>query len=77
MNKSSQRLRTSGELGEFLKANEVEGTIEQFRELVEKSRATGELSDEELEAVSGGKSFWQSLQDFFSNIDPLFMLMGM
>ena len=51
-------------------------TIEQFRELVEKSRATGELSDEELEAVSGGKSFWQSLQDFFSNIDPLYMLMG-
>lgn len=69
-------VKDEGELAEFLKANDVEGTIEEFRDLVEKERAIGELPDEELEAVSGGKSFWQSLQDFFSNIDPLYMLMG-
>ena len=48
-------VKDDGELAEFLKANDVEGTIEEFRDLVEKERAIGELSEEELEAVAGGQ----------------------
>ena len=48
-------VKDEGELAEFLKANDVEGTIEEFRDLVEKERAIGELSEEELEAVAGGQ----------------------
>ena len=42
-------------LDEFLKENEVEGTKEEFMEyVVEKSKTSGELTDEQLEAVAGG-----------------------
>lgn len=42
-------------LGEFLKENDVDCTKEQFKEFVlTKARTSGELSDEQLEAVSGG-----------------------
>lgn len=71
-----KKVTSKQELTEFLKANGVEGTVEDFYKVAAKAKQSGELSDEELEAVSGGKSFWQSLQDFFSNIDPLYMLMG-
>ena len=42
-------------LDEFLKENEVEGTKEEFMEyVVEKAKTSGELTDEQLEAVAGG-----------------------
>ena len=42
-------------LDEFLKENEVEGTKEEFKEyVVEKAKTSGELTDEQLEAVAGG-----------------------
>lgn len=47
------------ELEAFLKENGVEGTVEDFKALVvAKAKASGELSDEQLEAVSGGID-WQ------------------
>ena len=43
------------ELEAFLKENEVSGTTEDFKALVvAKAKESGELSDEQLEAVSGG-----------------------
>ena len=43
------------EFEEFLKENEVDCTKEQFKEYVfAKAKESGEISDEELEAVSGG-----------------------
>ena len=43
------------QLEAFLKENEVSGTAEQFNEFLrEQSKTSGELSDEKLEAVSGG-----------------------
>lgn len=43
------------QLEAFLKENEVSGTAEQFNDFLrEQSKASGELSDEKLEAVSGG-----------------------
>ena len=42
-------------LDEFLKENEVEGTKEEFMEyVVKKAKTSGELTDEQLEAVAGG-----------------------
>ncbi|MGN1160964.1 MAG: hypothetical protein ACI4SX_01840 [Candidatus Fimenecus sp.] len=42
-------------LDEFLKENEVDGTKEEFKEyVVEKAKTSGELTDEQLEAVAGG-----------------------
>ena len=47
------------ELEAFLKENGVEGTVDEFKALVvAKAKASGELSDEQLEAVSGGID-WQ------------------
>ena len=47
------------ELEALLKENEVSGTTEDFKALVvAKAKASGELSDEQLEAVSGGID-WQ------------------
>ena len=47
------------ELEAFLKENEVSGTTEDFKALVvAKAKESGELSDEQLEAVSGGID-WQ------------------
>ena len=51
----------SGEqkLEAFLKENEVDCTEEQFNEFIlAKAKESGELSDEQLEAVSGGID-WQ------------------
>ena len=67
-------IKNDAELETFLKENEVEGTIDEFKKLVV-AQAKGELTDEELEAVSGG-GFWQSLENFFKNISPTFMIMG-
>ena len=41
-------------LDEFLKENEVEGTKEFKEYVVEKAKTSGELTDEQLEAVAGG-----------------------
>ena len=39
----------------LLQENEVEGTKEEFKEyVVEKAKTSGELTDEQLEAVAGG-----------------------
>ena len=47
------------ELETFLNENSVSGTIDEFKALVV-SQARGELSDEELEQVSGGADFLSS-----------------
>lgn len=67
-------IKNDAELEAFLKENEVEGTIDEFKKLVV-AQTKGELTDEELEAVSGG-GFWESLENFFKNISPTFMILG-
>lgn len=62
------------DLEKFLNENSVSGTIDEFKALVV-AQARSELTDEELEAVSGG-GFWQSLENFFKNISPTFMILG-
>ena len=47
------------ELETFLNENSVSGTIDEFKALVVE-QARGELSDEELEQVSGGADFLSS-----------------
>lgn len=70
------KVTNDAELEEFLTENGAEGTAEEFKKLiVAKAKASGELSDEQLEAVSGG-GFWQSLENFFKNISPTFMILG-
>lgn len=67
-------IKNDAELETFLKENDVSGTTNEFKKLVV-AQTKGELTDEELEAVSGG-GFWQSLENFFKNISPTFMIMG-
>ena len=67
-------IKNDAELEAFLKENDVSGTTNEFKKLVV-AQAKGELTDEELEAVSGG-GFWQSLENFFKNISPTFMILG-
>ena len=67
-------IKNDAELEAFLKENDVSGTTNEFKKLVV-AQTKGELTDEELEAVSGG-GFWQSLENFFKNISPTFMIMG-
>ena len=45
-------------LAEFLKKNDVAGTVDEFAEAV-KAKAEGELSDDDAEAVAGGKHWWE------------------
>ena len=53
------KVTNDAELEAFLKENEVSGTTEDFKALVvAKAKESGELSDEQLEAVSGGID-WQ------------------
>ena len=47
------------ELETFLNENSVSGTIDEFKALVV-ANARGELTDEELEQVSGGSDFLSS-----------------
>lgn len=67
-------IKNDAELEAFLKENDVSGTTNEFKKLVV-AQTKGELTDEELEAVSGG-GFWQSLENFFKNISPTFMILG-
>ena len=67
-------IKNDAELEAFLKENDVSGTTNEFKKLVV-AQAKGELTDEELEAVSGG-GFWESLENFFKNISPTFMILG-
>ena len=67
-------IKNDAELEAFLKENDVSGTTNEFKKLVV-AQTKGELTDEELEAVSGG-GFWKSLENFFKNISPTFMIMG-
>ncbi|MGN0657215.1 MAG: Nif11-like leader peptide family RiPP precursor [Ruminiclostridium sp.] len=59
-------------LGEFLKENGVDCTKEQFTEFVlAKAKTSGELSDEQLEEVSGGldlKEFGKLLMQIFGGL---------
>lgn len=67
-------IKNDAGLEAFLKENDVSGTPNEFKKLVV-AQTKGELTDEELEAVSGG-GFCQSLESFFKNISPTFMIMG-
>ena len=50
-----EQIASEQELEAFLKENEVDCTEEQFNEFIlAKAKESGELSDEQLEAVSGG-----------------------
>ena len=52
-------------LEEFLKENEVEGTKDEFKEyVIEKAKASGALTDEQLEAVAGG-GFWDAVKTIY------------
>ena len=54
-----EQIASEQELEAFLKENEVDCTEEQFNEFIlAKAKESGELSDEQLEAVSGGID-WQ------------------
>ena len=47
-------------LADFLKKNDVSGTVEDFGKAVQtKTGAEGELSDDDAEAVAGGKHWWE------------------
>ncbi len=55
----------SQKLDEFFKENEVEGTAEQFKAYVlEREKNSGELSDEELDAVVGGTFNFDNKKSF-------------
>lgn len=70
------KVTSDAELEAFLKENGVEGTVDEFKKLVvAKAKESGELSDEQLETVAGG-GFWESLENFFKNISPTFMILG-
>lgn len=59
------------ELETFLNENSVSGTAEEFKKLVAaKAKESGALSDEELEAVSGGVVSWLG-QKFYEWLDSL------
>lgn len=54
-----EQIASEQELEALLKENEVDCTEEQFNEFIlAKAKESGELSDEQLEAVSGGID-WQ------------------
>ena len=47
-------------LADFLKKNDVDGTVEDFGKAIKaKTEAEGELSDDDAEAVAGGKHWWE------------------
>ncbi len=47
-------------LAAFLKKNDVDGTVEDFSKAIKaKTEAEGELSDDDAEAVAGGKHWWE------------------
>lgn len=55
------KVTNDAELEALLKENEVSGTTEDFKALVvAKAKESGELSDEQLEAVSGGIDWQES-----------------
>ena len=48
-----KEIKDKDALAEFLKKNDVNATVEEFAKAV-KSKAEGELSDDDAEAVAGG-----------------------
>ena len=64
------KITNEQELEAFLKENEVDCTKEQFKEFVfAKAKESGEISDEELSAVSGGCGMLLGgIIDFFKQI---------
>ena len=65
-----EQIASEQELEAFLKENEVDCTKEQFKEFVfAKAKESGEISDEELSAVSGGCGMLLGgIIDFFKQI---------
>ncbi|MGN1338896.1 MAG: hypothetical protein ACI4WS_01255 [Oscillospiraceae bacterium] len=60
------------EFAEFLKENDAEGTLEDFKKLAAaKFAARGELSDDELDSVSGG-GWWNSKPGYESGSTPVY-----
>lgn len=65
-----EQIASEQELEALLKENEVDCTNEQFKEFVfAKAKESGEISDEELSAVSGGCGMLLGgIIDFFKQI---------
>lgn len=65
-----EQIASEQELEALLKENEVDCTKEQFKEFVfAKAKESGEISDEELSAVSGGCGMLLGgIIDFFKQI---------
>ena len=55
-----KEIKDKDALAAFLKKNDVDGTIEDFGKAIKaKTEAEGELSDDDAEAVAGGKHWWE------------------
>ena len=55
MQKEIKNIKDQDALAEFLKKNDVEGTVEDFNNAVKaKSGAEGEIPDDVVKAVAGG-----------------------
>ena len=55
-----QEIKDKDALAAFLKKNDVDGTVEDFGKAIKaKTEAEGELSDDDAEAVAGGKHWWE------------------
>ena len=55
-----KEIKDKDALAEFLKKNDVDGTVEDFGKAIKaKTEAEGELSDDDAEAVAGGKHWWE------------------
>ena len=55
-----KEIKDKDALAEFLRKNDVDGTVEDFGKAIKaKTEAEGELSDDDAEAVAGGKHWWE------------------
>ncbi len=62
-----KEIKDKDALAAFLKKYDVEGTVEDFgKALKSKAEAEGELSDDDAEAVAGGK-FWDFVKWLFGH----------
>jgi hypothetical protein len=62
-----KEIKDKDALAEFLKKNDVAGTVEEFAEAIKaKTGAEGELSDDDAEAVAGG-NWWGFVKWLFGH----------
>ena len=55
-----KEIKDKDALAAFLRKNDVDGTVEDFGKAIKtKTEAEGELSDDDAEAVAGGKHWWE------------------